>query len=40
MYLFFLLHQKGFPVNEIYDEKLKDIPTMRFMEHIEALDEE
>ena len=27
MYLFFILHQKGFPVNEIYDQKLKDIPT-------------
>jgi hypothetical protein len=35
MYLYFLLHQRGFPVNEIYDEKLKSIPTSRFMEFLE-----
>ena len=38
MYLFFLLHQKGFPVNEIYDDKLKDIPTARFMEFVEQIE--
>jgi len=37
MYLFFMLHQKGYPVNEIYDEKIKNIPTNRFMEYINQL---
>ena len=33
MYLFYQMSQRGFPVNEIYDE-FKDIPTDRFMEYI------
>lgn len=40
MYLFFLMHQKGYPVNEMYEEKLKHVPTPRFMEYIQALEEE
>lgn len=37
MYLFFLLHQKGYPVNELYEEKIKNIPTNWFMEYIQTL---
>lgn len=40
MYLFFLLHQKGYPVNEIYEEKLKWVPTAQFIEYINGLNEE
>ena len=40
MYLFFMLHQKGYPVNDLYEEKLKDIPTLRFMEFVPQLEED
>ena len=41
MYLFFLLHKRGVEVNEVYDSKLKDVPTERFNEWVkEHIDEE
>ncbi len=40
MYLFFMMHQRGFPVNEIYEEKLKNVPTSRFMDYVQQLEED
>ena len=41
MYLFFLLHKRGVEVNEVYDSKLKDVPTERFNEWVkEHIDED
>lgn len=30
MYLIFKLHKKGYPVNEIYEDEVKQISTRRF----------
>ncbi len=32
LYLLFTLQNRGFPVNEIYEQEVKDIPTARFAE--------
>ncbi len=32
LYLLFTLQNKGFPVNEIYESEVKEIPTSRFAE--------
>lgn len=34
MYLFFTLHKSGVDVNEVYERKLKDVPTERFNEWV------
>ncbi len=32
LYLLFTLQNKGYPVNEIYESEVKEIPTARFIE--------
>lgn len=36
MYLVYILQNKGFPVNEIFDTEVKSIPTMRFQEFLDS----
>lgn len=35
MYLLYRLQSKGFPVHEIFEKEIKNIPTMRFNEYID-----
>lgn len=39
-YLCYMMHQRGYPVNEIYEERLKRIPTTQFMETLPQLEQE
>ena len=39
MYLFFLLEQQGYPVNEVYENTIKHVPTDRFHEYLKHKEE-
>jgi hypothetical protein len=35
MYLVYVLQNKGFPVNDIFENEVKPIPTLRFQEFLD-----
>lgn len=36
MYLVYILQNKGYPVNSIFDQEVKGIPTARFQEFLDS----
>ena len=35
MFFLFILKEKGFPISEVFEEEIKDIPTTRFSNHFD-----
>ena len=35
MFFLFILKEKGFPISEVFEEEIKDIPTTRFSTHFD-----
>jgi hypothetical protein len=40
MYLISLLNAKGYPVHQVYESQIKNIPTLRFDQYLAQLEEE
>jgi hypothetical protein len=35
MFFLFILKEKGFPISEVFEDEIKDIPTTRFSTHFD-----
>lgn len=35
MFFLYILKEKGFPISEVFEEEIKDIPTTRFSTHFD-----
>jgi hypothetical protein len=35
MYLVYIMQNKGYPVNQVFDQEVKNIPTLRFQEFLD-----
>lgn len=35
MFFLFILKEKGYPISEVFEEEIKDIPTTRFSTHFD-----
>ena len=35
MFFLFILKEKGFPISEVFEKEIKDIPTTRFSTHFD-----